>query len=50
MALRQWPKETLNIVWDSGYAVYTIQHLNQALIKTSIDPNLLNLFLTLVSP
>ena len=49
MALRQWPQEPLNIVCDSGYTVYTILHLDQALIKTSIDPNLLNLFLTLQS-
>ena len=48
-ALRQWPQEPLNIVCDSGYTVYTILHLDQALIKTSIDPNLLNLFLTLWS-
>ena len=49
MALRQWPQEPLNIVCDSGYTVYTILHIDQALIKTSIDPNLLNLFLTLQS-
>ena len=49
MALRQWPQEPLNIVCDSGYTVYTILHLDQALIKTSIDPKLLNLFLTLQS-
>ena len=49
MALWQWPREPLNIVCDSGYTVYTILHLDQALIKTSIDPNLLNLFLTLQS-
>ena len=48
-ALWQWPQEPLNIVCDSGYTVYTILHLGQALIKTSIDPNLLNLFLTLQS-
>ena len=39
----------MNTVCDSGYTVYTILHLDQALIKTSIDPNLLNLFLTLQS-
>ena len=49
MALWQWPQEPLNIVCDSGYTVYTILHLDQALIKTSIDPNLLNLFLPLWS-
>ena len=49
MALRQWLQEPLNIVCDSGYTVSTILHLDQALIKTSIDPNLLNLFLTLWS-
>ena len=49
MAPWQWPQEPLNIVCDSGYTVYTILHLDQALIKTSIDPNLLNLFLTLQS-
>ena len=49
VALRQWPQEPLNIVCDSGYTVYTILHLDQALTKTSIDPNLLNLFLTLQS-
>ena len=47
MALQQWPQEPLNIVCDSGYTVYTTLHVDQALIKTSIDPNLLNLFLTL---
>ena len=45
--MQQWPQEPLNIVCDSGYTVYTILHLDQALIKTSIDPKLLNLFLTL---
>ena len=49
MALWQWPQETLNIVCVSGYTVYTILHLDQALIKTSIAPNLLNLFVTLQS-
>ena len=49
MALQQWPQEPLNIVCDSVYTVYTLLHLDQALIKTSIDPNLLNLFLTLQS-
>ena len=49
MALWQWPQEPLNIVCDSGYTVYTTLHVDQALIKTSIDPNLLNLFLTLQS-
>ena len=49
MALWQWLQEPLNIVCDSGYTVYTILHPDQALIKTSIDPNLLNLFLTLWS-
>ena len=47
MAIWQWPQEPLIIVCDSGYTVYTILHLDQALIKTSIDPNLLNLFLAL---
>ena len=47
MAFWQWPQEPLNIVCDSGYTVYTTLHVDQALIKTSIDPNLLNLFLTL---
>ena len=47
MAIWQWPQEPLIIVCDSGYTIYTILHLDQALIKTSIDPNLLNLFLTL---
>ena len=46
-ALRQWPQEPLNIVCDSGYTVYTILQVDQALIKTSIHSNLLNLFLTL---
>ena len=49
MILWQWPQEHLNIDCDSGYTVYTILHLDQALIKTSIDPKLLNLFLTLQS-
>ena len=49
MALWQWPQEPLNIVCDSGYTVYTILHLDQALIKTSIDLNLFNLYLTLPS-
>ena len=49
MALWQRPQEPLNTVCDSGYTIYTILHLDQALIKTSIDPNLLNLFLTLQS-
>ena len=49
MALWQWLQEPLNIVCDSGYTVYTILHPDQALIKTSIDPDLLNLFLTLQS-
>ena len=49
MVLWQWPQEPLNTVCDSGYTIYTILHLDQALIKTSIDPNLLNLFLTLQS-
>ena len=49
MALQQWPQEPLNIVCDSGYTVYTILNLDQALIKTSIDPNLINLFLALQS-
>ena len=44
-----WPQEPLNIVCDSEYTVYTILHLDQALIQISIDPNLLNLFLTLQS-
>ena len=47
--LWQWPREPLNIVCDSGYTIYTILHLDPALIKTSIDPNLFNLFLTLQS-
>ena len=38
MALWQWPQEPLNIVSDSGYTLYTILHLDQPLIKTSIDP------------
>ena len=45
----EWPQEPLNIVCNSGNTVYAILHLDQALIKTSIDPNLLNLFLTLQS-
>ena len=49
MALQQWPQEPLNIVCDSGYTVYTLLHLDQTLINTSIDPNLFNLFLTLQS-
>ena len=49
MILWQWPQEHLNIDCDSGYTVYTILHLDQASIKTSIDPNLLNLFVTLQS-
>ena len=47
IALWQWPQKPLNIVCDSGYTGYTILHLDQALIKTSIDSNVLNLFLTL---
>ena len=49
IALRQRLQEPLNTVCDSGYTIYTILHLDQALIKTSIDPNLLNLFLPLWS-
>ena len=44
MALQQWPQEPLNIVCVSGYTVYTILHLDQALIKTSIDPIYLTYF------
>ena len=49
MILWQWPQEHLNIDCDSGYTVYTILHLDQASIKTSIDHSLLNLFVTLQS-
>ena len=47
MALQQWPHEPLNLVCDSGYTVYTLLHINQALLKGSVDPPLLSLFLTL---
>ena len=47
MALQQWPNEHLNLVCDSGYTVYTLLHINQALLKGSVDPPLLSLFLTL---
>ena len=47
MALQQCPHETLNLVCDSGYTVYILLHIDQALLKGSIDPPLLSLFLTL---
>ena len=33
----------------TGYTVYTLLHINQALLKGSIEPQLLSLFLTLQS-
>ena len=47
MALQQWPHELFHLVCDSGYTVYTVLHIDQALLKGSIEPPLLNLFLTL---
>ena len=47
LGLQQWPYEPLNLVCDSGYTVYTLLHIDQALLKGSIDPLLLSLFLTL---
>ena len=35
----------LNLVCDSGYTVYTLLHIDQALLKGSIEPQLLSLFL-----
>ena len=49
LALQHWPKEPLNLVCDSGYTVCTLLHINQALLKGSIEPQLLSLFLTLQS-
>ena len=47
LALQHWPKEPLNLVCDSGYTVYTLLHIDQALFKGSIEPQFLSLFLTL---
>ena len=47
LALQHWPKEPLNLICDSGYTVYTLLHIDQALLKGSIEPQLLSLFLTL---
>ena len=49
LALQHWPKEPLNLVCGSGYTVYTLLHIDQALLKGSIEPQLLSLFLTLQS-
>ena len=49
LALQHWPKEPLNLVCDSGYTVYTLLHIDQALLKGSMEPQLLSLFLTLQS-
>ena len=47
LALQHWPKEPLNLVCDSGYTVYILLHIDQALLKGSIEPQLLSVFLTL---
>ena len=47
LALQHWLKEPLNLVCDSGYTVYTFLHMDQALLKGSVEPQLLSLFLTL---
>ena len=47
--LQHWPKEPLNLICDSGYTVYTILHIDQALLKGYIEPRLLSLFLNLQS-
>ena len=47
MALQQWPHKPLNLVCDSGYTVYTLLLIGQALLKGSIDLPLLSLFLSL---
>ena len=49
LVLYHWPREPLNLVCDSGYTVYTLLHIDQALLKGSIEPQLLSLFLTLQS-
>ena len=49
MALQQWHHEPLNLVCDSSYTMYTLLHTDQALLKGSIGPPLLSLFLTLQS-
>ena len=43
LALQHWPKEPLNLVCDSGYTVYTLLHVDQALFKGSIEPQFLNI-------
>ena len=43
LALQHWPKEPLNLVCDSGYTVYTLLHIDQALFKGSIEPQFLSL-------
>ena len=47
MALHQWPYEPLSLVCDAGYTVHTLLHIDQTLLKGSIDPPLFSLFLTL---
>ena len=49
LALQHWPKVPLNLVCDSGYTVYTLLHIDQALLKGSVEPQFLRLFLTLQS-
>ena len=49
LALQHWPKEPLNLVCSSGYTVYTLLHIDQAVFKGSIEPQFLSLFLTLQS-
>ena len=49
LALQHWPKEPLNLVCDSGYTLYTLLCIDQALLRGSIEPQLLSLFLTLQS-
>ena len=49
LALQHWPKEPLNLVCDSGYTVYTLLHIDQALLKGFIEPQLLSPFLMLES-
>ena len=38
MALHQWPYEPLSLVCDAGYTVHTLLHIDQTLLKGSIDP------------
>ena len=47
LALQHWPKEPLNLVCGSAYTVYTLLHIDQALLKGSVEPQLLSVFLTL---